>query len=141
MSYLDEYNGKIILVTGGAGLIGSNVVRKMVRLGAKKVLVLDNLSSSVKWNIPTDQTVVFTEGSVTDEEKLKRVFQERPDYVVHLAAHFANEKAVQFPEENLNVNALGTLKMLRWSQFVGVKRFIFASSGCATYGGVAPVPQ
>ncbi len=140
MDYLKEYAGKTVLVTGGAGLIGSNLVKKLVALDAKKVLILDSLESAVEWNVPIYPNVVLVEGDVADEVLLKRIFFERPDYVFHLAAHFANQKAVDYPEENLRVNALGTMKLLEYSRLVDVKRFVFASSGCSAYGSRAPVP-
>ncbi|MFB0520347.1 MAG: NAD-dependent epimerase/dehydratase family protein, partial [Desulfatiglandales bacterium] len=91
MEYLERYGGKTILVTGGAGLIGSNLVRRLAELDAKKILVLDDLSSAVRWNIPDAPNVVFIQGDVADEVLLKRAFFDRPDYVYHLAAHFANQ--------------------------------------------------
>ncbi len=140
MDYLKEYAGKTVLVTGGAGLIGSNLVKKLVELEVKKVLILDSLESAVEWNVPVYPNVVLIKGDVADEVLLKRVFFDRPEYVFHLAAHFANQKAVDFPEENLRVNALGTMKLLEYSRLVDVKRFVFSSSGCSAYGSRAPVP-
>lgn len=140
MEYLEKYAGKKVLVTGGTGLIGSNLVRRLAELDVVKVLVLDDLSASVEWNLPNHPKAAFVEGSVLDEGMLKRVFVERPQYVFHLAAHFANQKAVEHPDENLMVNGLGTLKMLQWSHLLNVEKFIFASAGCATYGSQAPVP-
>lgn len=140
MDYLKEYAGKTALVTGGAGLIGSNLVRRLVELEARKVFILDDLSSAVRWNVPVHPNIVLIEGDVADEVLLKRIYFERPDYVFHLAAHFANQKAVDYPEENLRVNALGTLKLLEYSRLADVKRFVFASSGCSAYGSRAPVP-
>jgi UDP-glucose 4-epimerase len=140
MTYLDEYVNKTILVTGGAGLIGSNLVRGLLNLEPEKIIVLDDLSGSVDWNLPKNPKLTFIKGSVTDDNMLKRVFFEKPQYVFHLAAHFANQLAVEFPEENLRVNGLGLLKVLRFSSLTGVERVIFTSSGCATYGSKAPVP-
>ena len=69
-----EYEGKVVLVTGGAGAIGSNLCRKLAELNAKKVIILDDLSSAYEWNIPKAKNIVFVKGSILDEEKLKRVF-------------------------------------------------------------------
>ena len=140
MDYLNEYAGKTVLVTGGAGLIGSNLVRRLIELEAGKILILDSLESAVKWNVPVHPSVSLIEGDVADEVLLKRAFFARPHYVFHLAAHFANQKAVDYPEENLRVNALGTMKLLEYSRMVDVQRFVFASSGCSAYGSRAPVP-
>ncbi|NQT71170.1 MAG: NAD-dependent epimerase/dehydratase family protein [Chloroflexi bacterium] len=140
MGYLEEYAGKTVLVTGGAGLIGSNLVKRLIELDAKKVFILDSFISAVRWNIPQHPRVMLIEGDVADEVILKRVFFDKPDYVFHLAAHFANQKAVDYPEENLRVNALGTMRLLQFSHMANVKRFVFASSGCSAYGSRAPVP-
>ena len=88
-----EYEGKIVLITGGAGAIGTNLSRKLAELGAEKVIILDDLSSAYEWNIPKAKNVVLVKGSVLDDEMLKRVFKEKPDYVFHLAAHFANQNS------------------------------------------------
>jgi nucleoside-diphosphate-sugar epimerase len=139
MDYLNAYNGKIILVTGGAGAIGSNLCRRLAELGAQ-VIILDDLSSGVRWNVPSLPGVLFVEGDILDEVKLKRVFFERPQIVFHLAAFFANQNSVDHPERDLMVNGLGTLRLLEYSVFTGVERFVYASSGCSIYGSNAPLP-
>ena len=137
---LGDYAGKKILITGGAGCIGSNLVRAFVRLDVEKVIVLDNLSSSPRWNLPNHPKVTLVNGSVLCEEDLKRAFSDKPQYVFHLAAHFANQNSVDHPETDLMVNGLGTLKVLQYSHLVGVEKFVFASSGCSVYGNKAPLP-
>jgi UDP-glucose 4-epimerase len=140
MDYKDAYRGKTILVTGGAGAIGSNLSRALGELGAKLVVVLDDLSSASRWNVPALPNVLFVEGSILDEVELKRVFFEGPDVVFHLAALFANQNSIDHPETDLLVNGLGTLKLLQYSHLAGVKRFVYASSGCSIYGSSAPLP-
>jgi len=95
----EDYEGKVILVTGGAGCIGTNLCRKLAELGAEKVVILDDLSSAYEWNIPRADNISFVHGSILDDEMLKRVFKEKPDYVFHLAAHFANQNSVDNPDE------------------------------------------
>jgi UDP-glucose 4-epimerase len=104
------------------------------------VIILDDLSSGYTWNIPKRPNLMFVNGSVTDEVCLKRVFFEKPEYVFHLAAFFANQNSVDYPERDLSVNGLGTLRMLEYSLFANVKRFVYASSGCSIYGSAAPLP-
>jgi nucleoside-diphosphate-sugar epimerase len=84
--------------------------------------------------------VLFVEGDILDEVKLKRVFFERPQIVFHLAAFFANQNSVDHPERDLMVNGLGTLRLLEYSVFTGVERFVYASSGCSIYGSDSPLP-
>jgi nucleoside-diphosphate-sugar epimerase len=130
--YLDSYQGKTVLVTGGAGAIGSNLTRR--------VIILDDLSSAERWNVPSLPNLLFVEGDILDEVKLKRVFFERPAMVFHLAAFFANQNSVDHPERDLMVNGMGTLRLMEYSVFTGVDRFVYASSGCSIYGSEAPLP-
>jgi len=138
--YLSEYKGKSILITGGAGCIGSNLTKALIEAEAAKIIVVDDLSAAEKWNIPTAPNVVFIQGSVLDEEVLKRAFSDRLDFVFHLAAHFANQNSVDNPETDLMVNGLGTQKVLQYSYLTRVSKFVFASSGCSVYGSQAPLP-
>ena len=138
-NYLGYYQDKVVLVTGGAGAIGSNLTRRLAELGAQ-VIILDDLSSGVRWNVPSLPGILFVEGDILDEVKLKRVFFERPQMVFHLAAFFANQNSLDHPERDLMVNGLGTLRLLEYSVLTGVERFIYASSGCSIYGSDSPLP-
>ena len=138
--YKSFYNDKTILITGGAGSIGSNLTHAIANLNARLVIVLDDLSAAYKWNIPTLPNVLFVHGSVTDEIMLKRVFNEKPEIIYHLAAFFANQNSVDYPEKDLNVNGLGTLRLLQYAQMANVERLVYASSGCSIYGSAAPLP-
>jgi len=137
---LSRYSGKKILITGGAGLIGSNLIRTLLKAEPERIVMIDDLSASYEWNLPKDPKVTFIKGSILDEERMKRAFSYKPHYVFHLAAHFANQNSVDHPETDLLVNALGTLKTLEYANLVGVERFVFASSGCSVYGSQAPLP-
>ena len=139
MEYSD-YNGKTILVTGGAGCVGSNLTRKLSELDAKKIIILDNLSSAYEWNISQGENIQFVKGDILNDADLKRVFKEKPDYVFHLAAHFANQNSVDNPEKDLMVNGMGILNVLQYSESVGVERFIYSSSGCGVYGLESKMP-
>ena len=140
MSNFNEYDGKKILVTGGAGCIGSNLCKRLSDLNSEKVIILDNLSSSYEWNIPIGDNIDFIEGDILDDETLKRVFKEKPEYVFHLAAHFANQNSVDNPETDLMVNGIGTLKVLQYSYLSNVKRLVYSSSGCGVYGLDSEMP-
>jgi nucleoside-diphosphate-sugar epimerase len=137
--YLRHYEGKRVLVTGGAGAIGSNLTQAMAELGAK-VIVLDDLSSAERWNVPSLPGVLFIEGDILDEVELKRVFSERPQIIFHLAALFANQNSVDHPERDLMVNGMGTLRLLEYCVLTGMERFVYASSGCSIYGSQSPLP-
>lgn len=138
--YAREYQGKKILITGGAGCIGSSLTRALSEAGAKKITVLDDLSSSDRWNVPDAPNTELVKGSVLDEVALKQVFFEKPEYVFHLAALFANQNSIDHPETDLMTNGLGTLKVLQYSHMAKIEKFVFASSGCSVYGSQAPLP-
>lgn len=135
----DSYRDKTVLVTGGAGAIGSNVTRALAELGAH-VVVLDDLSAAVRWNIPDPPNVLFVEGSVVDDAVLKRVFSEKPTVVFHMAAFFANQNSVDHPVRDLETNGLGTLKVLEYAASSGAGRFVYASSGASFYGDSPEYP-
>ena len=137
---LSHYTGKKILITGGAGCIGSNLTKALLKADPEKIIIIDDLSAGHEWLIPKDSRIVFIKGSILNEEKMKRAFSFKPQYVFHLAAHFANQNSVDHPETDLLVNALGTLKTLEYANLVEVERFIYASSGCSVYGSKAPLP-
>jgi UDP-glucose 4-epimerase len=139
--YRERYRKERVLVTGGAGAIGSNLISALAEAEAELVIVFDDLSASdTRWNIPSRPNVLFVRGSVLDEVKLKRVFFEQPTIVFHLSAFFANQNSIDHPETDLMVNGLGTLKVLQYSHLARVKRVVFASSGCSIYGSSAPMP-
>lgn len=121
---------KTVLVTGGAGAIGSHLVRRLCI--DHSVLVLDDLSSGWLENI-RGLPIQFWRGSVMDDELLREVFAAKPTVVLHLAANFANQNSVDYPQKDLLVNGLGTLKVLQYSRDNSVERFVYTSSSCV-YG-------
>lgn len=116
------------LVTGGAGALGSNLVKRLIREGTR-VVVLDDLSSG---HFPVTDTSMsrFVEGKVQDDGSLDRCFSEPIDVVFHLAALFANQNSVEHPADDLLANGLGTLKLLQRAHEAGIARFVYTSSSC-----------
>lgn len=129
-----------VLVTGGSGAIGSNLVQELLSHNPAEVVIVDDFSSGYEWLLPEDDRITLIEGSVLNEEKVKRAYKHKPDYVFHLAAHFANKNSVDHPETDLQVNGMGTLKLLEYAQMQDIERFVYASSGCGVYGGDAEIP-
>lgn len=138
--YQKHLEGKVVLVTGGAGAIGSNLTRTLSEFNARTVIVLDDMSAGYRWNVPSLPNVLFVPGSVTDDTVLKRVFALKPDIVFHLAAFFANQNSVDYPQRDLQTNGLGTLLIYQYAQLCKTGRVVFASSGCSIYGHAAPMP-
>lgn len=137
--YQAYYADKTVLITGGAGAIGSNLAAAVAVL-ARRVVILDDLSAGYEWNVPSLPNLLFVKGSVTDESALKRVFCLKPQVVFHLAAFFANQNSVDYPQRDLATNGLGTLLVYQYCQMIGVERLVYASSGCSIYGSAAPLP-
>ncbi len=138
------YKGKTILVTGGAGAIGSNLIIALSQIvdDSGRIIILDNLcaiKTRKEWNVAPLPNVMFVRGDVRYDKDLKRVFNEEPNMVFHLAAFFANQNSVDYPETSAEVDVLGTIKLLEYSKFIGVERFIYASSS-AIYGPYPDLP-
>jgi len=121
-----------ILVTGGAGFIGSHVAEKLLELG-HQVVVLDDLSTGSEENIPDG--VEFVKGDITDRQLVSELMGDtRFDVVNHHAAQMDVRGSVEDPSFDARVNILGTLNLLQSSIKTGVKKFMFASTGGAVYG-------
>ena len=106
-----------VLVTGGAGFIGSHIVEYFQ--GKAEVRVLDNLRSGHKRNLEGFD-VEFIEGSVLDAERLEAAMQ-GVDYVFHLAAMISVPESMSKPIECVNINTIGTLRVLEAAAQAGVK--------------------
>ncbi len=126
---------KRFLITGGAGFIGTNLVRQLTSLGGH-VRVLDNLSAGRMEDL-AGLPVDFIPGDIRDPEIVGRAL-EGVQVVIHLAAHTNVVESVNNPETNFDHNVRGTFHLLKASVGQGVERFIFASTGGAIVGDVVP---
>jgi len=124
-----------ILITGGAGFIGSYIAEFFINRG-DEVVILDNLSSGKKENMP--KNAVFVNGSVTNKENVKKAIK-GADYVFHLAAMVSVPLSFEKPEECLKINSYGTKNILEESLKNKVRKVIFSSSA-AIYGDNLNVP-
>jgi UDP-glucose 4-epimerase len=129
-----------ILVTGGAGFIGSHIVDALLREG-HAVAVLDDLSSGSRDNLPPG--VPLHVADIVDPEAVGRVFAvEQPDAVCHQAAQMSVSRSVREPLFDARVNCIGLINVLDAAVAGGCKRVVFASSGGVLYGDVtAPAPE
>lgn len=131
-SSMMDFKGISILVTGGNGAVGCNLVRKLLELNTK-VTVLDDFSQSDKGNLAVDPNLTIIKGDITNKKVLSKVFSRHYDYVFHLAARFANELSVKNPLEDLRVNVQGTLEVLLHASKQKPERFLYTSSS-SLYG-------
>lgn len=122
-----------ILVTGGAGFIGSNVVDSYIEAG-HVVAIIDNLTTGKKENL--NDKAKFFESDIRNKEVSEIVAQFNPDIINHIAAQIDVRKSVTDPIYNADVNELGTLNILNAAVKNKVKKIIFSSTGGAIYGEV-----
>lgn len=145
---------RIILITGGAGFIGSHLSERLLREG-NKVLVTDNFNNyydpaikrnnveevkktCVENNICLDNYIIF-EGDIRDNEFLKEVFSNKIDSIIHLAAMAGVRPSIEDPSLYYDVNITGTVNLLERCRENNIKKFIFASSS-SVYGNNEKVP-
>lgn len=132
---------EVILVTGGAGSIGSNLVKNLLLDKKRKIVVIDDLTSGSRRNLIKNRNVVFIKGDVSKTSDLKRVFSYRISLVFHMAAHFANQNSIDHPEDDLLTNAMGTLKILEHALKRNVKKVVYASTSCVYGNANIPVAE
>ena len=127
-----------ILVTGGAGFIGSNIVDRCIAEG-HEVAVVDNLATGRRENV--NPGAEFYEVSITDADALAEVFvRERPEIVNHHAAQMDVRRSVREPQFDAGTNVIGTINVIEAAREVGTRKLIFASTGGAIYGDAETVP-
>ncbi|MBW2991597.1 GDP-mannose 4,6-dehydratase [Candidatus Woesearchaeota archaeon] len=121
-----------VLVTGGAGFIGSHIVDLLLNKG-NNVVIIDNLSTGKKGYI--NPKAKFYEADITDTEQISRIFKkEKPDYVIHTAAQVMLRKSLEDPIEDAKINIIGTLNILEACRNNNVKKIIYTSTGGARVG-------
>lgn len=126
-----------ILITGGAGFIGSNLAEALCK--EHEVVILDNLSTGKASNVPKHKRVKFVRGDICDL-KVVRDAVKGADHVIHLAAIASVPRSMKDPEETNRVNAGGTFNLLFESARAEVDRFVYASTS-AVYGDLPGLPK
>ena len=124
---------KNIVITGGAGFIGSNTVEELMK--NNNITIIDNIQKEANNNTPN---VKFIKGDITDTNILKNTFKDS-DYVIHLAAQTSVEQSIKDPIQTNNTNITGTLNVLTAARDTNIKKVIFASSA-AIYGDTTEIP-
>lgn len=129
------------VVTGGAGAVGSRLVRMLLGHGVERVVVVDDLSSGYHWLLSGVEGAELVEADVCDLPNLDVACTDA--WVFHLAALFANQNSVDHPYDDLHTNGMGTLTVLKWAADQGARRVVYASAGCsiAGHGNAGPIRE
>ncbi len=125
------------LVTGGAGFIGSNIIRLLLEEG-HEVAVLDNLLSGYRCNLDPFSQINFIGGDVRDVVTVARAIA-GVEVVFHLAASVGNTRSIEHPVEDSEINVIGTLRVLETARQAGVRKIVFSSSA-GIFGELKTLP-
>jgi len=125
-----DLRDQTVLVVGGAGFVGSNLVRAALAQDCRRILVVDNLLSAERENLPANPRVELIEGSIADDAVLARLGDEF-DYVFHLATYHGNQSSIANPLADHDNNLITTLKLYeRLKGFRRPRKVVYAASGC-----------
>jgi len=127
---MSDFTNAKILVVGGAGFVGSNLVRKLLPENPKRVIVVDNLLSAERSNVPQDVRVELIDKSITNDAVLKSLPNDL-DYIFHLATFHGNQNSMADPLADHENNTLTTLKLCeRFKNCSTLKKLVYSSAGC-----------
>jgi len=127
----DSFAGSHVLVVGGAGFVGSNLVRSILAQKPRSLTIVDNFLSADMANVPDHPAVRLVVGSITNERVLREL-DEDLDYAFHLACFHGNQSSIHDPLMDHENNTLTTLKLFeRLKDIHGLRRVVYAAAGCA----------
>lgn len=126
-----SFSGARVLVVGGAGFVGSNLVHQLLEQAPREIIVVDNLLSSDVSNIPADPRVRFVFGSITEDKILSALPQDL-NYAFHLACYHGNQSSIADPLADHDNNTLTSLKLFeRLKDIKQLKKVVYAAAACA----------
>ena len=127
---LSEFEDQKILIVGGAGFVGSNLAKRLLEGKPREIVIVDNLLSAERANVPPHPIVTFIEGSITDDVVLEKLTNDF-DFVFHLATFHGNQSSIHNPLADHENNTLTTLKLYEHiKSFDRIKRVVYSSAGC-----------
>lgn len=130
---MQSFDNKRILITGGAGFVGSNLVKILLKSSSpREIVVVDNLLSSEKENLPLgDSRVTFWEGSIASDRILEKI-DDSFNYVFHLCTYHGNQSSIHDPIADHDNNTLTTLKLFNHlKDFKKLGKVVYSAAGCA----------
>jgi nucleoside-diphosphate-sugar epimerase len=128
-----NFNKSNVIVVGGAGFVGSNLVKMILNNNPEAtVTAIDNLMSAEKENLPLDNSrLTFIHGSITDQKVLDQI-RDNVDYIFHLATYHGNQSSIHDPLADHANNAYTTLRLMDWvKNFKNLKKLVYSSAGCS----------
>jgi len=129
--HIMNFRNATILVVGGAGFVGSNLVHQLLRESPKEIIVVDNLLSSETDNIPSDDRVRFVFGSITEDQVLANL-PDNLDFAFHLACFHGNQSSIADPLADHENNTLTSLKLFdRLKDIKNLRKVVYAAAACA----------
>lgn len=138
----NSFHNSEVLVTGGAGFVGSNLVRELLERDVARVFIIDNLISSEISNIPQDPRIIFLQGSAADP----RILGSLPthlDFVWHLSCYHGNQSSIHDPIADHNNNLLPSLALFDHlsSTSTNLKKVVYSAAGCAVAEKTSDAPK
>ena len=128
---MSQFTRSKILVVGGAGFVGSNLVRAILNNDPKEIVIVDNLLSAERFNVPDRPEVTFLEGTITDDAILGTI-NDDIDYIFHLATYHGNQSSIHDPLADHENNTLTSLKLINHlKDFKNIKKLVYSSAGCS----------
>jgi nucleoside-diphosphate-sugar epimerase len=127
----NSFSGRNVLVVGGAGFVGSNLVRFILKERPRKLTIVDNFLSADPVNVPDDPVVTLVSGPITSD-RILRELDDDLDYAYHLACYHGNQSSIHDPLADHDNNTITSLKLFeRLKDIKSLKKVVYAAAGCA----------
>ena len=145
MTATSPFAGTSVLVVGGAGFVGSALVRRLIDAAPRRLVIVDNLLSADISNVPEHPTVDFVLGSIADDRVLSALPRDL-DYAFHLACYHGNQSSIHDPLADHDNNTITSLKLFEWLKDCrSLRKVVYAAAGCAvaekTFGEAAATAE